>query len=72
MPELLELTSFKIGNEVFGVDISNVKEIIKMLQIIKVPNSPDFVEGIINLRGRVIPIIDLRCRLHRIYSRCGK
>jgi purine-binding chemotaxis protein CheW len=62
--ELLELVSFKIGNEEFGVDISNVKEIMKMLQITKVPNSPDFVEGVINLRGRVIPIIDLRCRLH--------
>ena len=61
--ELLELVSFKIGNEEFGVDISNVKEIIKMLQITKVPNSPDFVEGVINLRGRVIPVIDLRSKL---------
>ena len=63
MSELLELVSFKIGNEEFGVDISNVKEIIKMIQITKVPNSPDFVEGVINLRGRVIPVIDLRSRL---------
>ena len=62
--ELLELVSFKIDNEEFGVDISNVKEIIKMIQITKVPNSPDFVEGVINLRGRVIPVIDLRSRLH--------
>jgi purine-binding chemotaxis protein CheW len=62
--ELLELVSFKIGNEEFGVDISNVKEIIKMIQITKVPNSPDFVEGVINLRGKVIPVIDLRSRLH--------
>jgi purine-binding chemotaxis protein CheW len=64
LSELLELVSFKIGNEEFGVDISNVKEIIKMLQITKVPNSPDFVEGVINLRGKVIPVIDLRSRLH--------
>ena len=62
--ELLELVSFKICNEEFGVDISNVKEIIKMIQITKVPNSPDFVEGVINLRGKVIPVIDLRSRLH--------
>ncbi len=61
--ELLQLVSFKIGNEEFGVDILNVQEINKMTRITKVPNSPDFVEGVINLRGRVIPVIDLRNRL---------
>jgi purine-binding chemotaxis protein CheW len=57
------LVSFKIGAEEFGVDILKVQEINKMTQITKVPNAPDFVEGVINLRGRVIPIIDLRTRL---------
>jgi len=61
--ELLELVSFKIGNEEFAVEISNVKEIIKMLLITKVPDSPDFVEGVINLRGSVTPVINLRSRL---------
>lgn len=61
--ELLQLVSFKIANEEFGVDILNVQEINKMTAITKVPNAPDFVEGVINLRGRVIPIIDLRTRL---------
>jgi len=61
--ELLQLVSFKIGDEEFGVDILNVQEINKMVQITKVPNSPGYVEGVINLRGRVIPIIDLRTRL---------
>jgi purine-binding chemotaxis protein CheW len=61
--EILQLVSFKIGNEEFGVDILNVQEINKMVQITKVPNSPEFVEGVINLRGRIIPIIDLRTRL---------
>jgi len=61
--ELLQLVSFKIGDEEFGVDILNVQEINKMATITKVPNAPDFVEGVINLRGRVIPIIDLRTRL---------
>ncbi len=61
--ELLQLVSFKIGNEEFGVDILNVQEINKMVSITKVPNSPEFVEGVINLRGRVIPIIELRTRL---------
>jgi purine-binding chemotaxis protein CheW len=62
--ELLQLVSFKIGSEEFGVDILNVQEINKMTQITKVPNSPVFVEGVINLRGRVIPVIDFRTRLN--------
>lgn len=63
LSEILQLVSFKIGNEEFGVDILKVQEIIKMIQITKVPNSPVFVEGVINLRGRVIPVIDLRTKL---------
>jgi purine-binding chemotaxis protein CheW len=62
--ELLQLVSFKIGKEEYGVDILNVQEINKMTQITKVPNAPEFVEGVINLRGRVIPVIDLRTRLN--------
>lgn len=61
--EIIQLVSFRIGNEEFGVDILNVQEINKMTQITKVPNAPDFVEGVINLRGRIIPVIDLRTRL---------
>lgn len=61
--ELLQLVSFKIGDEEFGVEILSVQEINKMVTITKVPNAPDFVEGVINLRGKVIPIVDLRTRL---------
>jgi purine-binding chemotaxis protein CheW len=61
--ELLQLVSFKIGSEEFGVDILKVQEINKMVSITKVPNSPVFVEGVINLRGKVIPIVDFRTRL---------
>ncbi len=61
--ELLQLVSFKIANEEFGVDILNVQEINKMTQITKVPNSPHFVEGVINLRGRVIPVVNLRIKM---------
>ncbi len=61
--EILQIVSFKIGNEEFGVNILNVQEINKMTQITKVPNAPEFVEGVINLRGRVIPVINLRTRL---------
>ena len=60
--DLLQLTTFSISGEEFGVDILKVQEIIRMMDITKVPNAPYFVEGVINLRGRVIPIIDLRRR----------
>ncbi|MHB1687418.1 MAG: chemotaxis protein CheW [Ignavibacteriaceae bacterium] len=60
--ELLQLVSFFIGNEEFGVDILYVQEINRMSQITTVPNSPDFVNGVINLRGRVVPVIDLRLK----------
>jgi purine-binding chemotaxis protein CheW len=59
---LLQLVTFRIGEEEFGVNILQVQEIIRMLDITKVPKAPDFVEGVINLRGKVIPIIDLRKR----------
>ncbi|MCF8240147.1 MAG: chemotaxis protein CheW [Melioribacteraceae bacterium] len=61
--EVLQLVSFKIGNEEFGVDILKVQEINKMMQITKVPNAPSHVEGVINLRGKIIPVIDLRIKL---------
>lgn len=61
---LLQLVSFKLGDEEFGVDILRVQEINRMMQITRVPNSPNSVEGVINLRGRVIPVIDLRVKLN--------
>lgn len=61
--EIIQLVSFNIGEEEFGVNILKVQEINKLVQITKVPNAPVFVEGVINLRGKVIPIIDLRTRL---------
>lgn len=59
---LIQLVTFKLAEEEFGVDILKVQEIIRMMPITKVPNSPDFVEGVINLRGKVIPVIDMRKR----------
>jgi purine-binding chemotaxis protein CheW len=62
--EILQLVSFKICNEEFGVDILSVQEINRMSEITKMPNSPEYVEGVINLRGRVIPVVDLRTKLN--------
>jgi len=59
----LQLVAFRLGNETYAVDIQQVQEIIRMQQITRVPGAPFFVEGVINLRGRIIPVIDLRKRL---------
>ena len=61
---LLQLVGFVIGKELFGVDILMVQEIIRETPITPIPNSPDFIEGVINLRGNIIPVIDLRRRLN--------
>jgi purine-binding chemotaxis protein CheW len=58
-----ELVSFKLGNEEFATSIKWVNQIIRYQQVTPVPNTPSFVEGVINLRGKVIPVIDLRKRL---------
>ncbi|MFW6324057.1 MAG: chemotaxis protein CheW [Desulfovibrionales bacterium] len=60
--ELFQLVTFSIQDEEFGVEILKVQEIIRMMEITRVPRAPEFVEGVINLRGKVIPIIDLRKR----------
>ena len=70
--ELLQLVSFKIADEEFGVDILSVQEINRMSQITKVPNTPDYIEGVINLRGRIIPVIDLRVKLGMARKEHGK
>ncbi len=66
LDQILQLVSFKIGNEEFGIDILKVQEINRMMQITKVPNSPEFIEGVVNLRGRIIPVMDLRTRLNML------
>jgi purine-binding chemotaxis protein CheW len=60
---ILQLVTFKLGTEEFGVDILKVQEINKMMNITRIPNAPIFIEGVINLRGKIIPIVDLRKRL---------
>jgi purine-binding chemotaxis protein CheW len=59
---LLQLVSFHLGGEEYALEILQVQEIIRMVDLTRVPNSPDFVEGVINLRGKVIPVIGLRKR----------
>ena len=54
--------TFTLGNEGYGISILQIKEIIGMMSITPVPQTPDFVKGVINLRGKVIPVVDLRLR----------
>jgi purine-binding chemotaxis protein CheW len=61
--KILQLVTFTLDNEEFGVDILKVQEINRMIDITRIPNAPPFVEGVINLRGKIIPIVDLRKRL---------
>jgi purine-binding chemotaxis protein CheW len=58
----LQVVSFALGSEEYGVDIAQVQEINRMVAITRVPRAPQFMEGVINLRGQLIPIIDLRMR----------
>ena len=57
-----QLVVFELADEFYGVDISGVESIIKLQDITAVPHAPDFVEGVTNLRGTVLPVIDLRRR----------
>ncbi len=54
---------FTINDEKFGVDVKQIKQIIPLSETTHIPNAPSFVEGVINLRGDIIPIIDLKCKL---------
>ena len=62
MSETVQVVSFKLGSEEYGVDIAQVQEINRMVAVTHVPRAPQFMEGVINLRGQLIPIIDLRTR----------
>lgn len=63
MNTLINLACFKVGEETFAADIMRIREIILCRKVTHIPKAPDFIEGIINLRGKVIPVIDMRKRL---------
>ena len=62
MEQLVQVVSFTLAGEEYGVEIGQVQEINRMIAITHVPRAPKFMEGVINLRGALIPIIDLRTR----------
>lgn len=60
----VQLVVFQLGGETYGVEINHVQEIIRLQPITEIPRTPAFVEGVINLRGRIIPILDMHKRFH--------
>ncbi|SHM42208.1 purine-binding chemotaxis protein CheW [Caldanaerovirga acetigignens] len=58
-----KMVIFGLGKELYGMDIFELKEIIRMAEITRIPKAPSFIEGVINLRGKIIPVIDLKKKL---------
>ena len=62
----LQIVGFRIGNETYGVRIGSVREIVRVPEITSVPSAPELIEGVINLRGKIIPVMDLRKRFGQV------
>jgi purine-binding chemotaxis protein CheW len=61
--ESSQYLTFKLDQELFAVDISKVREVLEFTTVTKVPRTPDFMRGVINLRGSVVPVVDMRLKL---------
>lgn len=70
--KLVKFIGFTIGNNAFGVDIDLAHQILRSAAITPVPNAPDFVEGVINLRGDIFPVLDLRKKLNLHHEESGR
>ena len=60
--DTVQMVTFQVGAEEYGLDITAITEVIRPLKITALPRMPEFVEGVVNLRGAIIPIVDLRKR----------
>jgi purine-binding chemotaxis protein CheW len=72
MAKDVQIIGFRVGRETFGVPISLVHEIVRVPEITVVPDSPAYLEGVINLRGKIVPVVDLRKRFGQQPSQIGK
>ena len=72
MAKDIQVVGLRVGKEHFGVPIELVHEIVRIMEITSVPDAPDFIEGVINLRGKIIPVIDLRKRFGETKITSGK
>jgi len=57
-----QLVIFRLNNEAYGINVAQVQSIIPLPDIVTIPGAPSFIEGVINLRGAVVPVVDLRTR----------
>ncbi len=62
--ELKQYLTFKLDNETFALDVATVREVLDFTTVTKIPRTPDFMRGVINLRGSVVPVVDLRLAFH--------
>ncbi len=60
--ESVQYLTFKLADEIFALDVAKVREILELTTITKVPKTPDFMRGVINLRGSVVPVVDMRLK----------
>ncbi len=60
--EIAQYLTFKLDEEVFAIDVAQVREVLDLTPITKVPRSPEFMRGVINVRGSVVPVVDLRLK----------
>src|SRR6201985_3902164 len=63
MSRELQIVGFQVGRETYGVPITSLHEIVRVPEITAVPDSPEYMEGVINLRGKIVSVLDLRKRL---------
>jgi purine-binding chemotaxis protein CheW len=60
--ETRQYMTFKLGDELFAIDVAQVREVLEVSQITKVPTAPDYMRGVVNVRGQATPVVDLRLR----------
>jgi purine-binding chemotaxis protein CheW len=68
----LQVVGFQIGRETYGIPIQSLNEIVRVPEITAVPDAPDYMEGVINLRGKIVSVIDLRKRFHQKQPAAGR
>jgi purine-binding chemotaxis protein CheW len=62
LSEISQYITFKLGNELFAINVAQVREVLEVSAITKVPTAPDYMRGVVNVRGKAIPVVDLRLR----------
>lgn len=60
--ETMQYMTFKLGDELFAINVAQVREVLEVSQITRVPTAPEYMRGVVNVRGQAIPVVDLRTR----------